>query len=224
MTTGPKPKNVIGERYEYLEIIRDAPKTGAHRRVVVRCVCGVEKEVGLSSLRVGDAKSCGCKRIEAISTHGQSKNNPLYRTWSNMKSRCNDPKAKYFSEYGGRGIKVCQEWCDSFEAFHEWAIKSGYQPVLTLDREKNDQGYNPDNCRWVSRTTQQRNRRSQKGSSSQYIGVSFTQCNRRWVAGIKIEGKSINLGTYPTELEAAIARDQYIVENKLTDFTMNGVL
>jgi hypothetical protein len=184
----------------------------------------VEKEVGLSSLRVGDAKSCGCKRIEYISTHGQSTNNPLYRTWSNMKSRCNDPKAKYFPEYGGRGIKVCQEWCDSFEEFHKWAISSGYQPALTLDREKNDQEYGPDNCRWSNRTAQQRNRRSQKGSSSQYVGVCFVQRYQRWQANTKVAGKSINLGYFDTELDAAKARDQYILDNNLKDFTMNGVL
>lgn len=224
MTSGPKPKNVVGEKYGYMEIIGDAPKKGAHRQVAVRCICGTEKIVGLSTLRVGDAKSCGCKKVEAITTHGCSQSNPLYRTWSNMKSRCNDPNAKYFLEYGGRGIKLCEEWEDSFESFHQWAITSGYQPNLTLDRKNNSEGYSGDNCRWVNRTTQQRNRRSHKASSSQYIGVSFIQRTQKWMAGIKVKGESINIGSFTTEFEAAKARDQYIINNVLEDFTMNNVL
>jgi hypothetical protein len=191
----------------------------------VRCVCSTEKVVLLQSLRIGDALSCGCKRVESITKHGQSKSgNPLYRTWTNMKSRCNDPNAKYFPEYGGRGIKVCPEWESSFEAFQDWASASSYQPGLTLDRERNSEGYAPNNCRWVDRTAQQRNRRSQKGSSSPYIGVSLITRSGKWAAGIKVNGVSINLGQYPTELEAAKARDQYIIDNQLKDFTMNGVL
>ena len=222
---GPAPKNVIGEVYGQLEIVGDVPRIpGKQRRVVVRCSCGTTKEMFLTVLRSGDAVSCGCYQKQQATSHGQSKGNPLYRVWSNMKSRCNDPNAKYFPEYGGRGIKVCPEWETSFETFQSWATTHGYTPDLTLDREQNDQGYGPDNCRWVGRTSQQRNRRSQKGSTSQYIGVSFITRENKWMASIKVNGKSLNLGLYSTEIDAAKARDSYILDNHLTDFTMNGVL
>lgn len=222
---GPAPKNVIGEVYGQLEIVGDVPRIpGKQRRVVVRCTCGTTKEMFLTVLRSGDAVSCGCFQRQQATTHGQSRNNPLYRVWGNMKSRCNDPKAKYYPEYGGRGIKVCPEWNASFEAFQSWATESGYSQDLTIDRDDNSQGYSPSNCRWVGRTAQQRNRRSQKGSSSQYIGVSFINREGMWMASIKVDGKSINLGLYPSELEAAQARDTYILTNNLKDFTMNGVL
>ena len=221
--SGRQPKNVIGEKYGRLIIIADAPIKGKARRVVTRCECGTEKEMFLTMLRSGDALSCGCYHKEVITTHGQSQDDPLYRVWTNMRSRCNDPNAKYYPEYGGRGIKVCPTWND-YEAFRAWAIADGYREGLTLDRQNNSLGYSPTNCRWVGRTSQQRNRRSQKGSSSQYIGVSFINRSQRWQAGIKVNNKSINLGWFTSELDAAKARDQYIIDNKLNDFTMNNVL
>lgn len=212
-----------GQTFGRLTVIREADRIGKHRKLLCSCTCGVSKEMFLTVIKAG-AMSCGCLQKEVATTHGQSRvGNPLYGVWTNMKSRCTDPKAKYYPDYGGRGIAVCPEWTASFEAFHEWAKVSGYAPGLTLDRVKNDLGYSPTNCRWVGRTAQQRNRRSHKGSSSQYIGVSFIQRDQRWGAGIKIAGKAINLGTYPTELEAAKARDRYILNNSLKDFTMNGV-
>jgi len=215
--------DVVGEIYDRLTIIGDSLSPTRHRRVLVRCECGTEKECYLTVLRVGDAVSCGCYHQEAISTHGDS-NTPLYRTWSNMKSRCYDPNAKYYPEYGGRGIEVCTVWQQDFTVFKDWAGESGFVQGLTLDRKNNMGHYNPTNCRWASRTTQQRNRRSQKQSSSQFIGVSFVKNSQKWLASIKHSGKSHSIGYFPTELEAAIARDQYIGSNNLTDFTLNGVL
>lgn len=217
-------EDFTGRVFGRLTVIGEANQVGKHRRLLCKCSCGVIKEMYLTSIKAG-ALSCGCRQREIVTTHGQSRQkNPLYYAWVNMKSRCTDPNAKYFSDYGGRGIRVCPEWADSFEAFQTWALSNGYSQGLTLDRQNNDGDYSPDNCRWVDRTTQQRNRRPAKGSTSKYIGVSFIQRNQQWMAGIKIAGKSINLGLYDTELEAAKARDSYIIENKLQNFTLNGVL
>ena len=216
-------EDVIGEVYGRLTIIGDATTHTKHRRVVVRCACGTEKECFLTVLRGGDAVSCGCYHYESLSTHGET-STPLYRTWSNMKSRCYDVNAKYYPEYGGRGITVCAAWREDFMTFKNWAIQNGFMQGLTLDRTNNMGQYNPTNCRWASRTTQQRNRRPQKGSSSQYIGVSYNTKIHKWAASIKHSGKSYNLGQYPQEIDAAIARDRYIRAQGLTDFTMNNVL
>ena len=74
-----------------------------------------------------------------------------------MKKRCNYPKYRYYHRYGGRGIKVCDEWVNNFMAFFEWANSNGYSDNLSLDRIDNDKNYTPDNCRFVTQKEQVRN-------------------------------------------------------------------
>lgn len=93
----------------------------------------------------------GCK-------HGKRKTR-LYRIWLGMKNRCNNPKTSRYPDYGSRGITVCDEWKDDFQAFYDWSISNGYEDHLTIDRIDNDKGYSPDNCRWVSYLVQGNNSR-----------------------------------------------------------------
>lgn len=83
--------------------------------------------------------------------HGHS-NSRLYRIYNNMKSRCYRKYAKEFENYGGRGIRVCNEWLgeDGFINFYNWAYSHGYSEELNIDRINNDGNYEPDNCRWVT--------------------------------------------------------------------------
>ena len=85
----------------------------------------------------------------------------LYKCWCGMKYRCSNPNEINFKYYGGRGIKVCGEWQNSFEAFRDWSLVSNYKDDLTLDRINNDGNYEPSNCEWI---TQLANNKKRKGS------------------------------------------------------------
>ena len=107
--------------------------------------------------------------------HGM-KRTKLYRVWCSMKERCNNPHNKGYCRYGNRGIKVCKQWEESFDAFREWALKTGYKEGLSIDRIRNDLGYSPNNCRWA--TTAQQNRNYSRNHLITYNGK--TKCLADW--------------------------------------------
>ena len=213
-------KNVVGEIYGRLIIIDDAESHTKDRRVWVKCDCGKEKVVLLNSLRRGETTSCGCYNQEVITKHGQSTSR-IYKIYKGMINRCSNPNMSGYHNYGGKGVAVCKEWLDSFEAFYSWAMQEGYSDSLTIERKNPDGNYEPSNCTWVTEYLQQRNRRKKSGTSSKYIGVSRCKQTNKWLSIIKIHGKAKNLGRYSTEVEAAMARDKYIVENHLEGFSLN---
>lgn len=139
---------------------------------ICKCDCGSIKEIRSSNLKNGTTKSCGCLMTELVSKrflkHGQ-RNTRLYRIWCAMKARCLNPHVKAYKNYGGRGIKICPEWIDSFQNFYNWAMSHGYLDNLSIDRIDVNGNYEPSNCRWASSFTQTRNRRS--NVTIEYQGV-----------------------------------------------------
>ena len=167
-----------GDRFGIQTIIQEVGQAGGHRRVEVACDCGSIRVIDLSSLLHDKTKSCGCMKSRLCSekktTHNKS-HTRIYRIWAKMKERCYNPKSKDYVNYGARGIMVCMEWMD-FTAFYMWATMNGYNELLTIDRKDSDLGYSPNNCRWITRKEQNRNKRN-----SRVITVGkITQCIGAW--------------------------------------------
>jgi len=136
----------------------------AHRWLCV-CKCGKETEAGDYDLRTGKRVSCGCSRGRSNRSHGKSRTR-LYKTWGNMIKRCsNSARGRERTNYFERGVRVCDEWCASFEAF---ATYVGEHPggEYSLDRIDSSKGYEPGNVRWATKIQQARNTRVVKLSES----------------------------------------------------------
>ena len=130
-----------------------------------KCDCGNTTVVSGDALRAGRTTSCGCYRHDYLvakqTIHGET-DSRLYAIWCAMKNRCNNPNVKAYPNYGGRGIKICDEWTNSFSSFSEWAYQNGYAEDLSIDRIDNNGNYEPDNCRWVTDAAQASNRRTNR--------------------------------------------------------------
>ena len=168
-------QDITGVRYNRLTAV----EYKGDRKWLFRCDCGNEIILPSSRVKNGSTKSCGCLKKEKnreMVRHGLYKH-PAYQVWADMRQRCKNPNIRNYKNYGGRGIKVCDEWGD-FENFCKWADESGYVPGcgLSIDRIDVNGDYCPENCRWVTRHVQDRNKRTN-------IMIAFrgeTKCVQDW--------------------------------------------
>lgn len=166
------------------------------------CECGNKTIVSGDKLRRGYTKSCGCLKNSGNSrrTHGKT-NDRIYYEWCNMKSRCLNPKNIMYSNYGGRGITLCDSW-KTFQNFYSWALSSGYTDELTLERIDVNKGYSPENCSWIPRSRQYFNR-----TDNHFItAFGKTQTIKEWAdeTGLKYDTIHARIKYYGWSAEKAL--------------------
>jgi hypothetical protein len=182
-----KVLDLVGQRFEKLLVLEKVDKEGSiHSFFLCRCDCGEEKVIRGKDLTAGKVKSCGNHAVEAIkkanTTHGDSKSR-LYNIHKSMIARCYRSSEKCFHDYGGRGIRVCDDWLGDcgYLNFKSWAMSNGYSDQLTIDRIDVNGNYEPNNCRW----------------SDWFVQVS----NRRITLKVEIDGEEKSLSNWCRELD-----------------------
>lgn len=163
-----------GKKFGRLKVIKYIFKKKNYHYWECRCDCGKIVNVKGSLLNTGNTKSCGCLRTDnirkAILKHGM-RDNSFYKIWCSMRYRCYNKNQKGYKNWGGRGIKVCDNWLgengflnfkkDMYDGYLDHINKYGKRNTC-LDRRDNDSNYSKNNCRWVDRFEQNSNTRRNK--------------------------------------------------------------
>ena len=178
---------------------------------ICNCECGGEKIARGDSLQDGRITSCGCN----FEFHGMSFS-PEYKIWDSMRQRCHNPNNKKYHLYGARGITVCEEWRNSFEAFYR-DMGPKPTPNHSIDRRENDKGYSKENCRWVTQKEQNNN----KGNNLNFTYQGKTQNLMQWSQELGFNYHNVKYRIHNGMLfEVAIQIDKIVKDSKLT---LNGV-
>lgn len=182
--------SIINKRFGRLKVVEFSHIKNKTSYWKCICDCGNEKIISRGALTSGDTISCGCFREEHKSEYGfkhGKAGTKLYSVWSSMIQRCTNPKASNYKRYGGRGIKICDEWRKNFISFYDWAIENDYNKGLSLDRINNDGNYEPSNCRWVTIKQQQNNMRT--NHFVEYKGIKRTLSE--WARILKVNRETL---------------------------------
>lgn len=197
-------KDLTGKKFGYLTVICDVGRNKSGNILwECKCDCGNKKIVPGGKLTSGRATNCGCMtksiKSKSASKHGLTAGGKprTFIIWNGMKARCYNEKSISYKSYGARGISICDEWL-SFENFHNWAIKNGYEDNLEIDRIDNDKGYSPDNCRWVS--------------------SHFNRMHQRNFRNIEILGITLNISQWCRECNVSKSTAYKLLKKSNEDF------
>ncbi len=179
-------KDLTGQRFGRLTVLKYLGES----KWLCQCECGNYSSPKGYNLTNGITKSCGCLQRDIVSKqstkHGMA-DTRIYKIWRNMKQRCSNPNATKYEIYGGKGIKVCDEWL-KFMNFYNWSIANGYNDNLSIDRIDGDKDYTPENCRWVTYKVQGNN--TEQNHILTYRGK--TQNITQWAEELEIDSNTLN--------------------------------
>lgn len=214
-------ENLIGKKFGMLTVTDFSHKEKSNQGIykyywICKCECGNVVTRRSDGLKLKNrVVSCGCYARQMSKehftnnnprkTHGQTKTR-LYKIYAKMKERCYDQNYPQRNLYGGRGIKICKEWLDSFENFRDWAIKNGYSDDLSIDRIDANGDYEPSNCRWADKYQQANNKRNNIVLTYNGETLTMPQWARKLnlpystLADRRKKGKSVEEILYPHKL------------------------
>jgi len=182
-----------GDKINKFTFVEELPRSKCGmRRVKVRCFCGNIVNVQLNNIKLrGETKTCGCSKKGGNPTHGMSSTN-IYNSWRSLRQRCSNKNNREYHNYGGRGIKVCDRWINSFENFYK---DMGKRPKgKSIDRIDYNGNYEPENCRWATREEQDNNKRNNHFIEYRGEKKTLAQWSRKLKGGNKLVYDRIRAG------------------------------
>lgn len=184
-----KPLELTNQKFGKLLVLnRESNNKSGNTMWKCLCDCGNIIITSGHCLKNGYSKSCGCTRNEKIKyinyKHGKSSSR-LFTIWQGMCFRCTNPKFKDYESYKGKGICICDEWKDNFQAFYDWSINNGYKENLSIDRINVNGNYEPNNCRWVNNYIQANNRTNNHHVTYHDETDTFTNMCRKLNVNVK---------------------------------------
>lgn len=196
----------IGAKYGDITIIENLGKiknNDEHDYYKIKCKCDTEQVIRDTLIKTGKKTCCyNCaKKLHSSYKHGKT-NTRLFNIWQSMKERCNLKTCHAYKDYGGRGIKICDDWENNFINFYNWAMSNGYNDKLTIDRIDVNGNYEPNNCRWANKIVQANNCRSNRLLTLNGETYTMAEWGRKTgIGGYNIENR---LNKYGWSIEKAL--------------------